>query len=85
MLVFLHGETKVSTKIYPDAASALKDIVADGITVAAGGFDLCGVPLDLIMALRDSNAKNLTVIGNNTWAATSTACGMSWPTARSAR
>lgn len=55
----------MSSKVYPDAASALKDVVADGITVAAGGFGLCGVPVDLIMALRDTNAKNLTVVGNN--------------------
>src|SRR6195256_1704557 len=52
-------------KVYPDAASALADIVKDGQTIAVGGFGLCGIPEALILALRDSGAKNLTVISNN--------------------
>ncbi|WP_439518421.1 CoA transferase subunit A [Hydrogenophaga sp.] len=52
-------------KIYPSAADALKDIVADGQLMAVGGFGLCGIPEALIDALRDSGAKNLTVISNN--------------------
>jgi len=52
-------------KIYPDAASALAGVVRDGITVMSGGFGLCGIPENLILALRDSGAKNLTVISNN--------------------
>lgn len=52
-------------KIYPDAASALADIVKDGQTVAVGGFGLCGIPEALIAALRDSNVQNLTAISNN--------------------
>ncbi|MGQ0700078.1 MAG: CoA transferase subunit A [Panacagrimonas sp.] len=55
----------MSSKVYPDAASAMRGVVTDGMTVAAGGFGLCGVPLDLIVALRNTNTKNLTVIGNN--------------------
>ena len=55
----------MSSKIYPDAASALAGLTADGITVMSGGFGLCGIPENLITALRDSGAKNLTVIGNN--------------------
>ena len=55
----------MSSKIYPDAASALAGLTADGITVMAGGFGLCGIPENLITALRDSGARNLTVIGNN--------------------
>jgi 3-oxoacid CoA-transferase subunit A len=53
------------SKIHPDAASALAGVVRDGITVMSGGFGLCGIPENLILALRDSGAKNLTVISNN--------------------
>lgn len=52
-------------KLYPDAATALKDAVADGQTIAVGGFGLCGIPEALIAALRDSGVKNLTCISNN--------------------
>jgi len=55
----------MSSKLFPDAASALAGLTADGITVMSGGFGLCGIPENLITALRDSGAKNLTVIGNN--------------------
>jgi 3-oxoacid CoA-transferase subunit A len=52
-------------KVYPDAASALADIVKDGQTIAVGGFGLCGIPEALIGALRDSGVQNLTAISNN--------------------
>jgi 3-oxoacid CoA-transferase subunit A len=52
-------------KLYPDAATALADIVKDGQTIAVGGFGLCGIPEALIAALRDSGKKNLTAISNN--------------------
>jgi 3-oxoacid CoA-transferase subunit A len=52
-------------KVYPDAASALADIVKDGQTIAVGGFGLCGIPEALIEALRDTGVKNLTAISNN--------------------
>ncbi len=52
-------------KLYPDATSALADIVKDGQTIAVGGFGLCGIPEALIAALRDSGKKNLTAISNN--------------------
>ena len=55
----------MSSKIYSSAAAAFEGATFDGMTVAAGGFGLCGVPVDLIMALKASNAKGLTVIGNN--------------------
>jgi 3-oxoacid CoA-transferase subunit A len=48
-----------------DAASALHGLVADRQTLAVGGFGLCGIPEALIAALRDSGAKDLTVISNN--------------------
>ena len=53
------------SKVYPDAATALRDIVQDGQTLAVGGFGLCGIPEALIAALRDSGAKGLTAISNN--------------------
>lgn len=55
----------MSSKIYSDAHSALAGITFDGMTVMAGGFGICGIPEHLIVALRDSGAKDLTVIGNN--------------------
>ena len=50
------------SKVYPDAATALRDLVADGQTLAVGGFGLCGIPEALIAALRDSGVKGLTAI-----------------------
>jgi 3-oxoacid CoA-transferase subunit A len=52
-------------KVFPSAEDALRDLVADGQTLAVGGFGLCGIPEALIAALRDSGAKNLTAISNN--------------------
>ena len=52
-------------KLYPDAKTALQDIVQDGQTIAVGGFGLCGIPEALIGALRDSGVQNLTAISNN--------------------
>ena len=52
-------------KIYPDAQSALADLVFDGMTLAVGGFGLCGIPEALIVALRDSGKMNLTIASNN--------------------
>ena len=52
-------------KLYPDAKSALEGLTFDGMTVMAGGFGLCGIPENLIAALRDSGTKGMTVISNN--------------------
>ena len=52
-------------KLYPDAAAALADLVADGQTLAVGGFGLCGIPEALIAALRDTGVSGLTAISNN--------------------
>ena len=54
-----------TSKIYPSAQAALDGIVADGMTIAVGGFGLCGIPEALIVALRDTGRKSLTVASNN--------------------
>ncbi len=52
-------------KRFASATEALQGVVADGQTLAVGGFGLCGIPEALIAALRDSGVKGLTVISNN--------------------
>lgn len=52
-------------KVYSSAEEALKGVVADGQTIAVGGFGLCGIPEALIAALRDSGVQNLTCVSNN--------------------
>jgi 3-oxoacid CoA-transferase subunit A len=59
------SETAAKNKLYASADEALRGLVADGQTLAVGGFGLCGIPETLIVALRDSGAKGLTVISNN--------------------
>ena len=56
---------KSSKKVFADAKSALAGLTRDGMTVMSGGFGLCGIPENLILALRDSGARDLTVISNN--------------------
>ncbi len=53
------------TKIQASAAQALHDLMADGLTIAVGGFGLSGIPADLIDAVRESGAKDLTIVSNN--------------------
>jgi 3-oxoacid CoA-transferase subunit A len=52
-------------KVYSDAKAALDGLLFDGMTIMSGGFGLCGIPENLILALRESGVKNLTVISNN--------------------
>src|SRR3970282_2985154 len=53
-------------KVVKDAREAiLKAGVKDGATIMMGGFGLCGIPENSILALRDLGYKNLTVISNN--------------------
>jgi len=51
-------------KVVRDAREAIADI-QEGATVMLGGFGLCGIPENLISALRDKGTKNLTIISNN--------------------
>ncbi len=55
----------MTTKVYASAKAALDGLLHDGMSIAAGGFGLCGIPENLIQALVDSGAKGLTIIGNN--------------------
>jgi 3-oxoacid CoA-transferase subunit A len=55
----------MATKIWPSAAEALAGTVTDGMTIAVGGFGLSGIPTNLITALRDTGAKDLTMVSNN--------------------
>ncbi|KQW71064.1 succinyl-CoA--3-ketoacid-CoA transferase [Phenylobacterium sp. Root77] len=48
-----------------DAADALAGLLFDGMTIMAGGFGLCGIPENLIGAIKESGVKNLTVVSNN--------------------
>ena len=52
-------------KVFASADEALRGVVADGQTLAVGGFGLCGIPEALIAALRDSGVRGLTAISNN--------------------
>ncbi len=52
-------------KIYDTPNNALKGLGFDGMTIAAGGFGLCGIPELLISSIRDAGTKNLTVASNN--------------------
>ena len=55
----------MSSKVYNSAKEALEGLTFDGMTVMAGGFGLCGIPENLILALRDSGGKDITAISNN--------------------
>ncbi|MBW7835958.1 MAG: CoA transferase subunit A [Sphingomonadales bacterium] len=52
-------------KVYADAASALAGLLKDNMTIMAGGFGLCGIPENLILAIKESGVKGLTAISNN--------------------
>ena len=52
-------------KVFANARDALSGLLRDDMTIAAGGFGLCGIPENLIQALVDSGIKGLTIVGNN--------------------
>jgi 3-oxoacid CoA-transferase subunit A len=58
-------EDRPLNKLFSSADSALQGLVEDGMTLAVGGFGLCGIPEALIAALRDTGRRDLTVISNN--------------------
>jgi len=53
------------SKVYADAGAALQGVLKNDITVAAGGFGLCGIPENLIQAVVESKVTGLTIVGNN--------------------
>lgn len=55
----------MATKLRNSAVDALAGVVHDGMTVAVGGFGLCGIPANLIRALRETGVKDLTIVSNN--------------------
>ncbi len=55
----------MASKIYNSPTSALEGLTTDGMLVAVGGFGLCGLPENLIVALRDSGVQDLTCVSNN--------------------
>lgn len=52
-------------KEYASASAALEGVLFDGMTIASGGFGLCGIPELLIAAIKDAGTKDLTVASNN--------------------
>src|SRR5258708_16244677 len=60
-----HEPSPGMNKLWPNPHSALAGIVRDGMLLAIGGFGLCGIPEALILALRDTGVRNLTIASNN--------------------
>ncbi len=52
-------------KVWPNAYAALDGVLRDGMSLAIGGFGLCGIPEALILALRDHGVRDLTIASNN--------------------
>src|SRR5207237_10527547 len=52
-------------RVHPDARTVLAGLLKDGMMIMAGGFGLCGIPEQLILAIRDAGVKNLAVVSNN--------------------
>lgn len=55
----------MKNKVYASAEAAIEGVLFDGMTIAAGGFGLCGIPELAIAAIRDAGTKDLTVYSNN--------------------
>jgi len=55
----------MADKVRKTAADALAGVLTDGMTIMAGGFGLCGIPENLIAAIRETGVKDLTVVSNN--------------------
>jgi|TARA_Y100000385_G_scaffold191330_1_gene197845 3-oxoacid CoA-transferase subunit A len=52
-------------KLYGSASEALEELLFDGMFIAAGGFGLCGLPENLLAAIREAGTKDLTFASNN--------------------
>ncbi len=58
-------DVRMVSKVCTSAQKALDGLLSDGMMIAVGGFGLCGIPEQLIIALRDSGVQNLTCVSNN--------------------
>jgi 3-oxoacid CoA-transferase subunit A len=61
----LDEEAMSSRKVFATPKTALAGLLRDGMSIMSGGFGLCGIPLDLIDAIYDSEVRDLTLISNN--------------------
>ena len=52
-------------KLYGSASEALEELLFDGMFIAAVGFGLCGLPENLLAAIREAGTKDLTFASNN--------------------
>jgi 3-oxoacid CoA-transferase len=52
-------------KVYNSAQEALEGLLSDGMSIASGGFGICGIPEKLTLALKESGVKGITVVSNN--------------------
>ena len=59
-----HASTTLN-KLWRDPKTVLNDLVKDGMVLAVGGFGLCGIPEALIVALRETGVRELTIASNN--------------------
>jgi 3-oxoacid CoA-transferase subunit A len=59
------GEKQGMNKLWPSAHAALEGLAHDGMSLAIGGFGLCGIPEALILAVKALGVRNLTIAGNN--------------------
>jgi 3-oxoacid CoA-transferase subunit A len=55
----------MADKVFTSPAAALEGLVHDGMLLAVGGFGLCGIPEQLIIALRDTGVRDIEVVSNN--------------------
>mgnify|MGYP002008567052 CR=1 FL=1 len=62
-LYYIGGE--LMGKVYKTAKEALDGILFDGMSIASGGFGLCGIPENSIEAIKEAGVKNLTIASNN--------------------
>ncbi len=60
----------MKSKVYDNAAAALDGVLFDGMTIAAGGFGLCGIPELLIAAIRDAGTSRTSPSPRTTAAST---------------
>ena len=53
------------SKVFESADAALEGVLFNGMSIAAGGFGICGIPENAIAAIRQAGTMDLTVYSNN--------------------